>query len=121
MCNLRFLRSEPFINNKTLYIYTIHGSLLECCHRIINLSAFQKDNVMVSIEGEEMKPSENIAISSFEELLSFNEKASISTCSFEGQYNDNPIGIVVDYWGKRLQIYSSKSECIESMAKEIES
>lgn len=120
MISIEFLRSKPFLNNEILCIYAVRGSLMECCQRIFDLPSYQKTKITVVLEGEEMQPDERVVIFSFEELLARSTTKPISKCSFTGIFNDNTIGIGVDYWRKKLLINSISIDNIESIVKEIE-
>ena len=117
LTRLDLFRAESLSGKRKRWSYKLSDLPIDWCKKIMTLADFNPNKIRLTLEGEEMQPDKKVMISSFAELLSFEQKFDISSCLFKGSYHGNPVGIVVDFGLKMLTVVAEDSECIESIIK----
>ena len=98
-------------NQKICYNYEMNKDLaLDYCEIIFNLIDLSLDNISLIISMTNFSSSNRKIISSFNELQGVSRNNTILTCSFQGEYQNVNVCIVVDFHIGILRIIFKNQE-----------
>ena len=120
MSFLKLFKTDKLSGNRKREVYKCSLEAMECSRIIFLMTDFQKREVRVTIAGEEMKADERKIILSFRELQDISDNSVVSSCVFQGRFNNEDIDVVVDYDLKRINVVAKHDETIALLIKQME-